>query len=49
VIWNYVQLPLPGKVVAVQMAVPLVEMAICGAIVGAIYKPRAKHAGRLAR
>ena len=48
VIWQYVVFPISGTMAVVAMIDTLVELAIYGAIVGAIYKPVASTASRAA-
>jgi hypothetical protein len=48
VVWQYVVYPISGPMVAAMIVDTIVEMALYGAIVGAIYKPAAKRAYNVA-
>ena len=49
VIWQYVVFPIDGAMAVAGVIDAIVELAIYGAIVGAIYRPAAAGAGRRVR
>jgi hypothetical protein len=48
VVWQYVVYPINGAMLAAMIVDTIVEMALYGAIVGAIYKPATKQAYNVA-